>query len=308
MHWTLRGRGLLSVLAAACMIFTAVAVAEAAGGYSTPASITMAGAGESQDVRYGRRVAIRGFVSPGATGKPVSLEYARPGRSFKALASATTRADGSYRFAVKARRSGSYRARAKGIDKTTAARSVTVLARLAGRSKRHILGGRPVRVRGRLLPRLAGRRVRLQVRAPRGWTTVDRARTRSGGRFRAAFTPRRPGVYRLRVRFLGDGAAEAASDRLRRVYVYRAGHASWYGPGFYGNSTACGGALTLGRLGVAHKYLPCGTRVTFRYRGRSVTARVIDRGPFAAGRDWDLTAVTKQRLRFGDVGVVWSTR
>jgi len=106
----------------------------------------------------------------------------------------------------------------------------------------------------------------------------------------------------------GDGAAAATGDRLRRVYVYRSGKASWYGPGFYGNSTACGGALTAGRLGVANRYLPCGTRVTFRYRGRSVTAPVIDRGPFAAGRDWDLTAATKQRLGFGDVGVIWSTR
>ena len=90
--------------------------------------------------------------------------------------------------------------------------------------------------------------------------------------------------------------------------MYRPTHASWYGPGLYGNSTACGGALTPGRLGVAHRWLPCGTRVTLRYRGRSVTVPVIDRGPFAAGREWDLTAATKSKLRFGDVGVVWSTR
>jgi rare lipoprotein A len=163
-------------------------------------------------------------------------------------------------------------------------------------------------VRGRLRPALRGRMVRVQLRTPPGWRTVDRARTRRGGRFAAAWRPSGIGRYRLRVRFHGDGAAAGARDRLPRVHVYRGAHASWYGPGLYGNSTACGGALTPWRLGVAHRSLPCGTRVTFRYRGRSVTVPVIDRGPFAAGREWDLTAATKAKLGFGDIGVVWSTR
>jgi hypothetical protein len=66
---------------------------------------------------------------------------------------------------------------------------------------------------------------------------------------------------------------------------------SWYGPGFYGNRTACGQALTKGLIGVAHRTLPCGTRVTFRNpdNGRVVSARVVDRGPYVAGRQWDMT-------------------
>ena len=128
------------------------------------------------------------------------------------------------------------------------------------------------------------------------------------GAFTASFRPRRAGAYRLRVRFAGDRFAAATSRRLRKVNVYRAGHASWYGPGLYGNGTACGGALTAGRLGVAHKSLPCGTKVTFRYRGRSATVRVIDRGPYAAGREWDLTAATKAKLGFGSTGTVWSSQ
>lgn len=305
----MRGRGLLLALSAACMTQAGVGLAEAAGGTAAPvAAITMAGSGAKQKVRYGERVHISGFARPRAGGRSVSLEYAPRGRPFKPVASALTGPDGSYAFSVKARRSGDYRTLVKDSATATAPRRVTVIARVAGRSRRHLLGGRAVRVKGRLLPRLSGRRLRLQVRTRRGWKTVDRTRTRRGGRFRASFKPARPGVYRLRVRFPGDGAAAAATDRLRRVYVYRSGNASWYGPGLYGNGTACGGALTAGRLGVANRYLPCGTRVTFRYRGRSVTVPVIDRGPFAAGRDWDLTAATKQRLRFGDVGRVWSTR
>ena len=34
---------------------------------------------------------------------------------------------------------------------------------------------------------------------------------------------------------------------------------SWYGPGLYGNGTACGQRLTKGLVGVAHRTLPCGT-------------------------------------------------
>ena len=83
----------------------------------------------------------------------------------------------------------------------------------------------------------------------------------------------------------------------RRITVFRRAVASYYGPGLYGGALACGGSLSPGTMGVAHKTLPCGTKVTLRYHGRSVTVRVIDRGPYVAGRDYDLTAATKQRLR-----------
>jgi hypothetical protein len=66
---------------------------------------------------------------------------------------------------------------------------------------------------------------------------------------------------------------------------------SWYGPGFYGRRTACGQAYTRQILGVAHRSLPCGTKVTFRNpsNGRTVTVPVIDRGPYVSGRQWDLS-------------------
>lgn len=68
---------------------------------------------------------------------------------------------------------------------------------------------------------------------------------------------------------------------------------SWYGPGFYGNGGACGmfgaNGLDPSDIGVAHRTLPCGTKVTFRYNGRTVTTTVKDRGPYVAGRIWDMT-------------------
>ena len=66
---------------------------------------------------------------------------------------------------------------------------------------------------------------------------------------------------------------------------------SWYGPGFYGNRTACGLAYTKTIMGVAHRTLPCGTMVSFRNpkNGARITVPVIDRGPYVAGRNWDLS-------------------
>ena len=68
--------------------------------------------------------------------------------------------------------------------------------------------------------------------------------------------------------------------------------ASWYGPGFYGNRTACGQTYTPEIVGVAHRTLRCGTLVTLEYRGRTLTVPVIDRGPYVAGRTLDLSYAT----------------
>ncbi len=78
--------------------------------------------------------------------------------------------------------------------------------------------------------------------------------------------------------------------------------ATWYGPGFWGNQTACGMVLSPTVIGTAHKKLPCGTQVTFNHAGRTVTATVIDRGPYRRGYAWDLTKKTAKRLGFLPVG------
>jgi rare lipoprotein A (peptidoglycan hydrolase) len=78
--------------------------------------------------------------------------------------------------------------------------------------------------------------------------------------------------------------------------------ATWYGPGLYGNHTACGQVLRSHTLGVAHRSLPCGTAVKFVYRGRAVVTRVIDRGPYTHGNAWDLTYAAARALRFDRVG------
>jgi hypothetical protein len=78
--------------------------------------------------------------------------------------------------------------------------------------------------------------------------------------------------------------------------------ASWYGPGLFGNGTACGQTLRPRTMGVAHKSLPCGSKVMIAYRGRFVITRVIDRGPYTHGRTWDMTQAVQRALHF-DIGV-----
>ncbi len=66
---------------------------------------------------------------------------------------------------------------------------------------------------------------------------------------------------------------------------------TWYGPGYYGHGMACGGTLTRKTIGVAHRTLPCGTRIEVRYGGHDRIVRVVDRGPYGvAGIDLDATA------------------
>jgi Lytic transglycolase len=77
--------------------------------------------------------------------------------------------------------------------------------------------------------------------------------------------------------------------------------ASWYGPGFYGNRTACGQLYTPEIIGVAHRTLRCGTLLVLEYRGRTMTVPVIDRGPYIAGRTLDLSNATRLAMGCPDL-------
>src|SRR6185503_9280015 len=69
------------------------------------------------------------------------------------------------------------------------------------------------------------------------------------------------------------------------------GIASWYGPTFYGKSTANGELYDGNALTAAHRTLPMpvNVRVTNLDNGKSIIVRVNDRGPYARGRIIDLS-------------------
>ena len=163
--------------------------------------------------------------------------------------------------------------------------------------------GRRAVVRGRIQP--AGSTVALQIRRGDRWVTLDRDRADASGRYVLRDRMRSPMSARARVRV---SSGPAGKHGLGRLNVYRDALASWYGPGLYGNRLGCGGRLGTSQLGVAHKSLPCGTRVTLRHNGRVVRVPVIDRGPYVGAREYDLTAATAQRLKFKGHGTILSTR
>jgi rare lipoprotein A (peptidoglycan hydrolase) len=107
--------------------------------------------------------------------------------------------------------------------------------------------------------------------------------------------------------------AAIAYQRAPDTSGWRIGKATWYGPGFYGNKTACGQRYNTEIRGVAvpvvggKMSIKCGTMVTVVYGDRSVRVPVIDSGGFAKyGVDLDLSYRTRMDLGAGDkVTIKW---
>ncbi len=163
-----------------------------------------------------------------------------------------------------------------------------------------------------------------------GWPSYDRVATQpvpyvGPGQvawFRFALqAPKDPGWYRLDLRPLIEGAQWLEDEGIYwqvvvldpdgtvppepvRAAVFASATpvlASYFGPGLYGNSTACGQILTTSLLGVADRTLPCGTLVTLQYGSARVTVPVVDRGPYVYSREFDLTYATKLALACPDL-------
>lgn len=161
--------------------------------------------------------------------------------------------------------------------------------------------GRATRIRGRS-EELSGHTIAIERRRSHreGWVPVASVRVADDGRFGTSWRPGASGRHQLRAVTAAASSAESAgaqaASAVARVTVYRSVTATWYGPGFYGNRTACGQRLTTRTLGVAHRTLPCGAKVAIRVNGRSATVPVIDRGPYARGVAYDLTSATARHL------------
>ena len=270
----------------------------------------------SRVVPVGKPVTLRGTF-PDAPKARVEIRHRAAGsKNWMTAGHTTTGASGRYATRVEPRRNGLWRAElvsppvratdpaAARIDAGTGTERIDVRSRTkATVHGRHATAGKTVRVEGKVTP--AGERRKVVVQIGNREETTRAARD---GRFSVAWRARSTGTYPVRVSARSNRVAKGSSDRAGKVTVYRPAAASWYGPGLYGNTMACGGTLTPSTLGVAHKSMPCGTKLTLRYGGRSVQVRVVDRGPFAGNREFDLTSATKQRLGFPDVGTVLSSR
>lgn len=140
-----------------------------------------------------------------------------------------------------------------------------------------------------------GTAVRLTERVDGRWRWLGEATIRNGA-FSTTFVPRAPGPGVVRAR-VAETKRSPALLTFAVFTVFRPVEVTWYGPGFFGNSTACGQLYNEQILGVAHRTLPCGTPVTFFHNGILLTVPVIDRGPYSSA-EWDLSAETARRLGF----------
>ncbi len=139
----------------------------------------------------------------------------------------------------------------------------------------------------------------LQVRpsSKGSWVTVATAAAAANGSFTIAWRASRAGQLALRVVAAGVASTSSVTATPQvTLSVYQPVLATWYGPGLYGNRTACGEKLTRSIVGLADRTLPCGTPVSVSYNGQTLTLPVIDRGPYANSAALDLTAAAASEL------------
>lgn len=246
-------------------------------------------------VGYRSPISIVGKAGDASGNRVVLQRRFAHSEGWKNVATETTRDSGRVDIDLDGTRyTAEYRLKSAGL--TSEKIRIPVKPKLTLRLRRPdvMTGGQAV-VRGALRPSWSDRQATLKWRVKGQWEVLDEVNL-ADGRFKAKLPVDSPGHRRIRVVFERDvrNAYARAGEVLR---VHGKSMATWYGPGFFGNRTACGKTYHRDLLGVAHRTLPCGTKVSVLYRGRSVKVPVIDRGPYGHA-NWDLTEETAQRLRF----------
>lgn len=119
----------------------------------------------------------------------------------------------------------------------------------------------------------------------------------------------RPAAHRTAARRRPAVRKHAA----RKAAAVRVGGGGWrsasvstfgIGDGLVGHGLAGGGVLHADSMVVANRTLPFGTRVAFKYHGRTGIAVVMDRGPYVSGREFDLGPGIAHALGLSGVGKV----
>lgn len=170
-----------------------------------------------------------------------------------------------------------------------------------------------LRIRGTMDDHRSRRSVSIERLLQDGrWKQIARTRTKQGGTFSASWRTAHTGQYTLRAVYTSArrraSTAQASATGTTPIRVYRSSRATFFGPGFYGNRTACGQTLTHTTIGVAHRTLPCGTMVDLYSKGHHLVVPVIDRGPFHKGVVWDLTSATAAAMGFTGSGKIAALR
>lgn len=93
---------------------------------------------------------------------------------------------------------------------------------------------------------------------------------------------------------------------LQAKKLIRGGVATFYGADFHGRGTASGEKFDMYAMTAAHKELPFNTKVKVinRENGNFVIVRINDRGPFTAGKDFDLSRSAFEKITSVGRGVI----
>jgi hypothetical protein len=276
---------------------------------------------------WGQPVYVEGRVT-GVEGETTALlQFRTPHTSWRTVDSGPVSADGGYSFRLAAHGSGMLRVALARPGSTTVAdeqhtsppQPVNVRATVTmGTRKLQPVKGKPAVIAGRVGPGDVPRAVVAEAYRGGRWQQVA-ATTSSpdGGAYRLTWTPKgspwvrvvaKPdriagGTSRL-AGYTGTAATSTSPDgqlatSMTATGPMRVAVASRFDD--YNLPVACGGTLGVHEQGVAHKTLPCGTIVTITYNGRTVRVPVVDRGPYIAGREFDLTGATANTLGFEGV-------
>ncbi len=100
----------------------------------------------------------------------------------------------------------------------------------------------------------------------------------------------------------GSGPSLGIPDGYLGTGVTFEGIASWYGPGFEGNTTASGDIFDSSLFTAASKDLPLGSWLFVQHKRRGVVVLVNDRGPYVGDRILDLSKAAAQALGIGGLG------
>ena len=251
-----------------------------------------------KSVAFGERLGVRGRVSKELTHYLVALERRGETGAWVPVGVGTPRRTGAVKVVARSiEENGVYRLRTRAPhhDET----SKTFRVRVQGEivfdvAPVQVLAGNSVTISGSVMPEGASGLIVVKQTAGGRTRRLGKARI-EGGRFTLTATPK-AGAGFVSAAF-GGGLGYAAVTEEKLLTVFKPAEATWYGPGFFGNGTACGQVYTPDILGVAHRTLPCGTYVSVFFSGQVATVPVIDRGPYSTA-DWDLSAGLANALGF----------
>ncbi len=104
----------------------------------------------------------------------------------------------------------------------------------------------------------------------------------------------------------GGDAAPATPTTTAAGVEWKEATVGIFGPGLYGQTTACGVTLDASLQGISHPVFPCSARITVEANGVAVETTVVDNTSYGEGQEFALTEALANALGIqGQATVRW---